>query len=82
MMTLAQLSGNLKSQAVQNPSIIQEQQPDRPTYRFIQIRGGSFRSKFKETRIQLNDINNVNYDFRRPSIDSTDEQTSAQFKVA
>jgi len=83
MLTLTQLSGDLKSQAVPNRSIIKELPPDRSTYRFIQIRGGSFRSKFKESAVQLNDINNdVNYDFRRPSAVSADEQTSAQFKVA
>ncbi|XP_046436798.1 ras-related protein Rab-37-like isoform X2 [Daphnia pulex] len=81
MLTLTQFGSDLKSQAVPNRSIIKEPPSDRSTYRFIQIRGGSFRSKFKESPPgQLNVINNVNYNFRKPSAVSEDEQTSAQFK--
>ncbi len=83
MLTLTQFSSDLKSQALPNRSIIKEPPSDRSTYRFIQIRSGSFRSKFKESPpAQLKVINNVNYAFRKPSAVSEDEQTSAQFKVA
>jgi hypothetical protein len=82
MLTLTQFGSDLKSQAVPNRPIIKEPPSDRSTYRFIQIRGGSFRSKFKESPpAQLNVINNVNYNFRKPSAVSEDEQMSAQFKV-
>ncbi|XP_046651154.1 ras-related protein Rab-37-like isoform X2 [Daphnia pulicaria] len=82
MLTLTQFGSDLKTQAVPNRPIIKEPPSDRSTYRFIQIRGGSFRSKFKESPpAQLNVINNVNYNFRKPSAVSEDEQMSAQFKV-
>ncbi|XP_046651155.1 ras-related protein Rab-37-like isoform X3 [Daphnia pulicaria] len=81
MLTLTQFGSDLKTQAVPNRPIIKEPPSDRSTYRFIQIRGGSFRSKFKESPpAQLNVINNVNYNFRKPSAVSEDEQMSAQFK--
>lgn len=81
MLTLAQLSSNLKRQTGPNDSINKETQSDPSTYRFIQVRGSSFRTKSKDSRIQLKDTNSVHYDFRGHSFVDTDEQTCTQFKV-
>ncbi|KAK4022366.1 ras-related protein Rab-37 isoform X2 [Daphnia magna] len=81
MLTLAQLSSNLKRQTGPNDLINKETQSDPSTYRFIQVRGSSFRTKSKDSRIQLKDTNSVHYDFRGHSFVDTDEQTCTQFKV-
>ncbi|XP_059352099.1 ras-related protein Rab-37-like isoform X3 [Daphnia carinata] len=80
MLTLAQLGSNLKRQTVSNDLSNKEAQSDPSTYRFIQVRGSSFRTKSKDNRIKIKDTNNVHYDFRGPSAVNTDEQTCAQFK--
>lgn len=82
MLTLAQLGSHVKRQSVPNHLINKESPSDSSTYRFIRVRGGSFRSRFNDNRIQLEDTSNVRYDFRGLSAVSTDEQTCAQFKVA
>lgn len=83
MLALAQLNNNQKPQKTQHSTdkTDKESPLERRTYRFIQIRSGSFRSRSKEIRIRrdIEDYNFSHYEFRRPSLD---DQTCAQFKVA
>lgn len=83
MLTLAQLNSNQKTQQLpSNHSIDRDPLSDRRTYRFVQIRSGSFRSKSKDIRLAIDERNNLQYEFRRPSLDGFDDQTCSQFKVA
>lgn len=81
MLALAQL--NQKTQQLPPGHSIDKEPPsDRRTYRCIQIRSGSFRSKSKDVRLQIDDGKSLQYEFRRPSLVSLDDQTCSQFKVA
>ena len=85
MLALTQLNNNVKPHPPQQHSIFKEPPSERCTYRFIQIRGSSFRYKCRDREpcsVQFKVVNDLHYEFRRPSVVDVDEQTCAQFKVA